>query len=96
MVSTSVNSPASKSLTADTVCNISEYQEVELVEKRDNTSSDRSDIIPPPQQDLDNSSEPSRAKSKTEYIKIVCETNNSVLSTPEVSSFYDISYCSKV
>ena len=121
VVSLSVKEEASKSLTEDTVCNISEYQEVEevafnaaeVVDPTDNTSSDRScrDIFPLAEPDVSNS-ESSRAKSarslrsvgendtksQTENIKKVTETNNSVLSTAvtEVSSFYDISYCSNV
>ena len=51
MVSTSVNSSASKSLTEDTVCNISEYEEVEVAPH----------ISPPPQPDLNTDSESTRA-----------------------------------
>lgn len=115
-----MNSEASKSLTVDTVCNISENQEVEVafnapevVDPIDNTNLDRScrDIFPLAEPDVPNS-ESSRAKSarssrsvgeadtksQQENIKKVCETNNSVLSASitEVSSFYDISYCSNV
>ena len=104
-------SEASKSLTVDTVCNISENAEVEVafnaaevVDPIDNTSLERScrDIIHLAEPD-DSNSESTGAnfsKSQTENIKKVCETNNSVLSAAaavtEVSSFYDISYCSKV
>ena len=118
VVSLSVKEEASKSLTVDTVCNISEEVEVafsaaEVVDPIDNTSLDRScrDIFPLAEPDVSNS-ESSRAKSarslrsvgendtksQTENIKKVTETNNSVLSTAvtEVSSFYDISYCSNV
>ena len=79
------------------MCNISEYEEVEVAPH----------ISPPPQPDLNTDSESTRAvaaenynksTAEREYIMEVCETNNSVLSAPltEVSSFYDISYCSKV
>ena len=119
VVSQSVKEEASKSLTVDTVCNISEeveevaFNAAEVVDPTDNTSSDRScrDIFPLAEPDVSNS-ESSRAKSarsfrsvgendtksQTENIKKVTETNNSVLSTDvtEVSSFYDISYCSNV
>ena len=98
-----MNSEASKSQTVDTVCNISECVEVEaVVDPTDNTSRD---IIAEPQ--VSSNSESARSaqsrsqnynKSQTEYIKKVSETNTSVLSASvtEVSSFYDISYCSKV
>ena len=102
-MSQSVNSEASKSLTVDTVCNISEYEELEVVAPRDNTGLARScrDIPPLAEPELSNSEsvgENYYKKSQTENIKEVSETNNSVLSAAvtEVSSFYDISYCSKV
>ena len=98
-----MNTEASKSQTVDTVCNISEYVEeeaafspAEVLHPTDNTSLDRSgrDIIPLAEEPRSQNYN----KSQTEYIKKVTETNNSVLSVAvtEVSSFYDISYCSKV
>ena len=104
-----MNSEASKSLTVDTVCNISEPQEVELelafkaaevVAPVDNTSLDRGcrDIIPLAEPVLSAAQTARSLGEKTEIIKKVSETNNSELSAAvtEVSSFYDISYCSKV
>ena len=99
-----MSTEASKSQTVDTVCNISEYVEVEaaltpgpaeVLHPTDNTSLDSGrDIIPLAEEP----SSQNYNKSQTEYIKKVTETNNSVLSVAvtEVSSFYDISYCSKV
>ena len=98
-----MNLEASKSQTVDTVCNISEHVDVEateVVDPREDRSSDRNcrDIIPLAQPHSESLSQ-NYKKSQTEYIKKVSETNNSAVSSSaatEVSSFYHISYCSKV